>query len=100
MNWNNVNDKLPEIEQDVLACCSNNEYFVAYMYNNTDWYDTNDGSLIIGVNFWCEITPPDKNNCLKSDVVSPDCLFKGNKEDECWKVLGRCVICEHSKWYK
>lgn len=33
------------------------------------------------------------------DVVSSDCLFKGNKEDECYKVMGRCAICEHSKWY-
>ena len=29
-----------------------------------------------------------------------ECLFSGDKENECWKVMWRCAICEHSKWYK
>ena len=28
-------------------------------------------------------------------VIKSGCQFKGNKDDECWKVVGRCMVCEH-----
>lgn len=41
----------------------------------------------------------DRSSLKIASKTADECLFKGNKDDECWKVLGRCAICEHSKWY-
>ena len=30
-------------------------------------------------------------------VGNSDCTFIGDKDSECWKVLGRCICCEHYK---
>ena len=36
-------------------------------------------------------------DCNKPDVIKSVCSYEGNKDDECWKVLGRCIVCEHYK---
>lgn len=35
------------------------------------------------------------NLLLRNNKIKSDCNFNGDKNTECYKVLGRCVICDH-----
>lgn len=44
-------------------------------------------------------TAEESKPSVKYGLSYDHCLF-GGENDECYKVNGRCAICEHSKWYK
>ena len=77
----------------------NNDFedFLCDMYSRRNSLSRTD--MIVLIKSYVTANDIYERSSLKSAPETSECLFGGDKDTECYKVLGRCTICEHSKWY-